>query len=295
MHAGDGTVVSIAGVGEVSTRPAHERRGLARRLLELAVDRMVELGCALSLLHTGSAAPLYAKLGWVPVDLHQASARLPTAVEAVSATPALLTQVLTDEAAYVAALPQLQRLHRAYAAQRTGPLERSGDYWRRWVWSELEALRRLPSSAVAVVTAALPGADTIVAYLVARLRAGSAADGMPTVHVLELICADGDGAVAVPQSQARSAVRGALWTAACAALVPAATAVMAQGLEVDVADVAAAVLGTAAADVVRECHRGHMVRLLPGGREGPLAAPTAAALAARLSSAPFTWLQLDGF
>jgi len=294
MHAGDGTVVFIAGIGEVSTRPAHERRGLARRLLELAVDRMAQLGCAFSLLHTGSAAPLYAKLGWVPVDLHQASVWLPTASEVAGAAPALLPQVVMDEAAYVAALPQLQRLHSAYAAQRTGPLERSGDYWRRWVWSELEALCRLPSSTVAVVTAAMPGAD-IIAYLIARLRPSQAADGTPTMHFLELICTDDDSTVGALQPQMRPAVLAALWTAACAALVPTASTVMAQGLEADVAAVAAALMGTAAADVVRDCHRGHMVRLLPGGREGPLAAQTSEALAARLSTAPFTWLQLDGF
>ena len=51
IHLG-GRVVSMGGIGEVGTRPSHAGRGLATRLLGLALDRMAERRVDVAALHS---------------------------------------------------------------------------------------------------------------------------------------------------------------------------------------------------------------------------------------------------
>jgi predicted N-acetyltransferase YhbS len=57
-----GRAVPMGGIGSVFTHPELRGRGLARRLLDLAVERMRERGCELSLLF--GVRPMYEPLGW---------------------------------------------------------------------------------------------------------------------------------------------------------------------------------------------------------------------------------------
>ena len=57
----------VAHVGAVFVSPAHWRRGIARRMLEVAEDAMRERGFARAILWTPEGAPaerLYSSLGW---------------------------------------------------------------------------------------------------------------------------------------------------------------------------------------------------------------------------------------
>lgn len=64
----NGESVLVGGIGEVSTRPEYRRQGLASKLLQAAIQFMQEKGVIISMLHTGSAAPLYASKGWKSTD-----------------------------------------------------------------------------------------------------------------------------------------------------------------------------------------------------------------------------------
>jgi predicted N-acetyltransferase YhbS len=61
-----GEVVTIGGIGSVATHPDYERRGIATRLLRLAIDDMGARGHALSLLFTGRTS-FYERLDWAHI------------------------------------------------------------------------------------------------------------------------------------------------------------------------------------------------------------------------------------
>lgn len=62
LHDGRGGRVPVGGIGNVVTAQAHRRRGLASRLLRLAIDRMQADGAAASLLY--GIDGFYERFGW---------------------------------------------------------------------------------------------------------------------------------------------------------------------------------------------------------------------------------------
>lgn len=66
----EGKMVRVGGIGEVSTKVEHQKKGLAKALLNEARKYMQENGIEWSTLHTSSAAPVYASLGWKSIPRH---------------------------------------------------------------------------------------------------------------------------------------------------------------------------------------------------------------------------------
>jgi hypothetical protein len=65
-----GVSCTFGGIGEVAVHPDYQRRGIATKLLEMSKQHMKtsplysQLPVTLSVLHTGTQAPLYEKSGW---------------------------------------------------------------------------------------------------------------------------------------------------------------------------------------------------------------------------------------
>ena len=119
----------------VMTHPDHQRRGLARGLLERAIDVMAEGGVEISFLNTGQADPpappqrLYESLGYVAYELIDRFVRRPP-------------QAFEEEAAVV--VPADERARAAFAAalgERSGWLELDERLWR---WRRVERPSEYP-------------------------------------------------------------------------------------------------------------------------------------------------------
>ena len=63
----------MGGIGEVSTNPSFRKRGIATTLLGKAVEYMRKNGILYSSLHSSSASPMYASLGWKVIPLKLAN------------------------------------------------------------------------------------------------------------------------------------------------------------------------------------------------------------------------------
>ena len=66
-----GKVVTVGGIGEVSTHPDHRHKGLAKQVLDRAVEYMQSSGIVISALHAGNKAirDIYVRLGWNKVTV----------------------------------------------------------------------------------------------------------------------------------------------------------------------------------------------------------------------------------
>lgn len=118
-----GRAVSMGGIGEVSTKPAYRGRGLASRLLEMAIDAMSAQDMPVSILFGDE--PLYEKAGWrfCPISgiLSEISA-LPDLPENAAIRPFMPED-----------LPYLMGIYDLYAGRLHGAVIRSEAYWHRWV------------------------------------------------------------------------------------------------------------------------------------------------------------------
>jgi predicted acetyltransferase len=63
-------VLFAGGIGEVSTNPDYRSRGLASKLLDMAVKYCQDKKWPIMQLHTGKQAPFYASQGWIEVPIH---------------------------------------------------------------------------------------------------------------------------------------------------------------------------------------------------------------------------------
>jgi hypothetical protein len=240
-------------------------------------------GMVASLLHTGSAAPLYARLGWAAADLHQAT--LAVTLPADGAPGDHDDGVVLRAARWPDDADVLQALHAAFVAQRTGPLERTWAYWQRWVPENLTTYARAPGCASACVLAT--GHGGLLAYMIVRTRPrGSALEA----SVLELVWDEG---TLPAEGGALAGLARRLWRAAWQACGLGGQTVAVRGL----ASTVRLLADDAASIVVEDCHRGHMVHLLTPGFPLPALAPITSSegLAAALSAAPFMWLGIDAF
>ena len=225
-------------------------------------------------------------MGWAAIDLHQSRARIPVAMGTVA------TREARWEGGAASDIDALHRLHAAFAATRSGLVERTRAYWERWVVDELQTMPRAKGAVCRCIVASHGATDgPIVAYIIVNVKEGLPE---PTVHIMELVW---DEVVLAPAAvaPARREVFAALWSAAVTAsgVSTAATgAAIGFGDRAAVAEICAAVPG--AVVIEEDCHRGHMLRLLAPPLPNSTATSSAEA-AAELSAAPFTWFTTDGF
>lgn len=124
-----GRAVAMGGIGEVSTKAAYRRQGLAGNLLRMAIAQMEARGMPVSILYGNQ--PLYERLGWrfCPVRFSQVEAEtLPS---------------LPEDAGVRAYAPEdlaaLMGMYDLFAGRLDGAVLRNEAYWRRWVlaqWTE---------------------------------------------------------------------------------------------------------------------------------------------------------------
>ncbi len=142
----------VGGIGDVVTHPDFRKQGIARRVLNDAIDHMAASGCELSILFS-ELSGLYGGFGWVPVpqplyrgDLTQ----FPGAAEPGHRLRPF--DLATD-------LDSVSAIYDANSTGRHGAILRTREYWEAqlsWRREELEAF-----------TVACDG-ETVVAYLRAR-------------------------------------------------------------------------------------------------------------------------------
>ncbi|MBV9356733.1 MAG: GNAT family N-acetyltransferase [Chloroflexi bacterium] len=114
-----GTVLRVAGIGNVITARASRGRGYASLLLRTVLETLPGEGYLYSLL--GAARPdLYRRYGWVPIEEQVVDVTLRT-----SASWPGRIDMFQD-----ADLPEVMALYTASNAGRTGPTVRTLDYWR---------------------------------------------------------------------------------------------------------------------------------------------------------------------
>lgn len=123
-----GEKASIGGIGEVCTKPAYRRQGLAGALLQNAIREMERRAMPISLLFGGQA--IYEAAGWraCPAPMKQPTMRsLPALPEGCTLRPFCERD-----------LPAVMALYDGFARALDGAVLRDAVYWRRWVlpqWS----------------------------------------------------------------------------------------------------------------------------------------------------------------
>lgn len=125
----NGQVVEMGGIGEVSTKPEYQGRGLSTKLFSLVAKRMQEIGVKVSML---GAAPekigFYNKLGWesIPRCFNVSSIKSKDDFN-FSIRPINFN---TD-------IPQINAIHMVYSEKFNGTVVRDNEkYWSNWVKTE---------------------------------------------------------------------------------------------------------------------------------------------------------------
>lgn len=119
----DGRAVAMGGIGEVSTKPEYRRRGIAAKLLDLAIDAMTERGMQVSMLYGDQ--PIYEKAGW-------RFCSVPMKKVPVQALPALGPSFEVRDFA-AADLDTIMGIYDLFAGRMDGAIIRDSAYWRQWV------------------------------------------------------------------------------------------------------------------------------------------------------------------
>jgi predicted N-acetyltransferase YhbS len=121
-----GKEMRVGGIGEVSTRPEHQGKGLAYRLLEVAKKQMRDRKVDISMLR--GTAGIYSKLGWRKTSTYRQVSK----VVAKNELPYRLRPAILDFEA-----PLLKAIHREYSKRFNGAFVRDDEYyWRFWVKME---------------------------------------------------------------------------------------------------------------------------------------------------------------
>eukprot|EP00741_Cyanophora_paradoxa_P003914 tig00000737_g3808.t1 len=153
-----GKVVDVGGIGEVSTDPSMRSKGLARAVLHDAIKYLAHKHVGLVSLHTGAAAPFYAREGFRAVPRQFVMTRL----AAAAPPPAHPLELVARKMDFAdrALLDGVRSIHASYSRRFNGPFVRDSDgYWQQWVPVES------PHAYVAVDAANHP-----VAFLSVRLE-----------------------------------------------------------------------------------------------------------------------------
>ncbi len=116
-----GSVVQMAGVGNVSTRPEYRRAGHSSQVLRDSVQYMHGAGYDVSILFTDIQSH-YAKAGWVMHPAYRTRMTLPERFESTSDVIVRQCNLDQDEGA-------LREIYERFNASRTGTIVRSVEYW----------------------------------------------------------------------------------------------------------------------------------------------------------------------
>lgn len=126
----------MGGIGEVSTKKEMQGKGLAKILLRDAIQWMKSKKIILSSLHTGSAMPLYASVGWNSVP--RVFIYKPFSFFASQTIFSEVFQIRKPDFSDSKEVSDLMEIYTSYAIQFNGILVRSHvDYWRKWIPNEL--------------------------------------------------------------------------------------------------------------------------------------------------------------
>jgi predicted acetyltransferase len=148
---GDSTAL-VGGVGDVVTHPDFRNQGIARRVLDNAIEHMAANGYELSILFS-ELAGLYERFGWVPVPQPLYQADLTRCRHAAESAHRLRPFDPASDLGDVSAIYDVNN------AGRHGAILRTREYWKAqlsWRREEMEAF-----------TVACDG-DAVVAYLRAK-------------------------------------------------------------------------------------------------------------------------------
>ncbi|AUS95823.1 hypothetical protein CDQ84_06425 [Clostridium thermosuccinogenes] len=127
----NGEKVSMGGIGEVSTRPEAQGRGLSTRLLQAAIKKMEDKGIQVSML-AANIQDYYRKFGWETLCMHSKISDL----------------VGSDDSRYAVRpvnpdmdMESIRRIHSHYAKSYNGIIIRDNDeYWEKWFKTEQKSV-----------------------------------------------------------------------------------------------------------------------------------------------------------
>lgn len=202
---------SMAGIGEVCTRPSHRGKGIQRILMTMAMEEARKREFSLASLHSASAViDMYRKFGFHSVPMVQAfEVWNRSALDAAAAAWSHDVQPIEAAAYRERGAPDFARASYAKRAEHfTGPLIRSADYWGTWLARQS---KEVFSAQLAVASTSADGACHAYLAVGAPKRSEVPEDLRAQTHQLRLKVLD---FVCEPPELARAAL-GAL--AACAA------------------------------------------------------------------------------
>lgn len=119
-----GEEISLGGIGEVCTKPAHRGKGLSTILLGSAIELMEKRNIRISLLLTGIYS-FYARLGWIKSIMFRKSV-------GITGKGALIPNIRPLDIEKDCG--QLMRIYGEYCTKLNGPVVRNNEfYWKNWV------------------------------------------------------------------------------------------------------------------------------------------------------------------
>ncbi|TPX72825.1 hypothetical protein SpCBS45565_g00320 [Spizellomyces sp. 'palustris'] len=131
--------LSCGAIGDVGTSPVHSGKGIASRLMREAEEYMIDRGISVAVLHTGSAAKLYAKLGWCICPMRMCTLSFEVG-ELKFGVEKWMRHARPVNVKRLADMRLMRLLHEKFAP--VGSFVRSEAYWRDWVSADPQDTRR---------------------------------------------------------------------------------------------------------------------------------------------------------
>jgi len=162
-----GIPVPAGAIGEVSTKPEWRQKGLATKLLNMAVEWMRSHRVPVSILLTGEQATFYSKIGWINTLTKYALLDLEMSYGEVNETDThdvfSCTKVDLNVNHHVRAV--LADMHKRYCENQkvTGAIARHLSYWEKWIPTET-----LRHNAGGMIIATRPGEQDPCAFMIAH-------------------------------------------------------------------------------------------------------------------------------
>lgn len=187
----DGHVVSVAGIGEVSTAPSLRRTGLSSKILDVVTKYMVEKGYPLSLLHS-SQSPIqgiYQRRDWfsVPIGYGSYDVNMSAVSQLVKNSRIECIRIDLKEREHLQAV---MALYSNAAACLHGLIVRDDEqYWNRWIYDEYSH-RRCVCYALNGEHNKEASPSRISAYLIACQTAGGGIEVLEYLYSKHQLSAD---------------------------------------------------------------------------------------------------------
>jgi predicted acetyltransferase len=154
----NGKIVTMGGIGEVSTRKSHRGQGLAQKVLFETNNVMKKNQIQIGSLHTGNdLLPFYSKFGYKSVPLKRANITIH--YQDVKEPHLHLIPITFDHC------ETLAKFYAKYASRYNGCIVRDVEYWTTWTKSELDNPHKKNCTAWLLVTDEKKiSVETIVCY-----------------------------------------------------------------------------------------------------------------------------------